>query len=163
MAKNYTRKHIGSIKSLNKEQDRIARVCKELEKDMFSGIFNPQTIALNVATGLFSRIGKNKEKKQKTKAGKDIQPKKAAAKPIQSFVSAEGDSPSPIVNVARNLIANPTVKGLLRRTAISWVRWQAFNLALYLGKKAYKAVKHKREENKLNKQLAALNDLSTRR
>ena len=144
MAEKYKRKHLNNLGELDKEQDKIRRTCRRMEDDWLSGIINPQQIALSIAGGLFSR-GKKSQKKNKEKSWQQY-----------TLHSSPSESKSPVIDVARNIIGNPSVKGFLKRTATSWLRWQAFNLAVYLGKKAYKSIKHKREKKKLEEELERL-------
>ena len=152
MADIYKRRHIRNLDELDKEQEKIRRTYRRIESDWLSGMLNPQQMVMSVATSLLSNTGKSK-KKNKGKENKTEQV-------LHSF-STEGTSSSPAINIARNIISNPTVKGFLKNTAASWLRWQAFNLAVYLGKKAYKSIKHKKEEKRLKEELANLTKRST--
>jgi len=148
MAETYKRRHIRNLDELDKEQEKIKRTYRRMENDWLSGILNPQQMVMSFAGGLLSRAGSKSKKKKKEKENK-------AEQVLRSF-SAEGKSSSPVINVARNIITNPAIKGFLKHTAASWLRWQAFNLAVYLGKKAYKSIRYKREEKRLEKELANL-------
>lgn len=145
MAEKYKRKHLHNLYQLDREQEKIRRTCRNMENDWLSGIVNPQQIALGIAGSLLSR---SKKSKKKNKQG--IQPEKGAA------LSSEGTSSAPAINAMRNIISNPTIKTFLKHTATSWLRWQAFNLAIYLGKKAFKSIRHNREEKKLKAELEKL-------
>jgi hypothetical protein len=153
MARKYTRKQIGSVASLNREQERIARTCRDLENDMFNSLLNPQNLAISVATGLISRItNKNTPKKQKKSSSiKLVRTEGPSAK-----IAAENNASSKIATTVKNIVAAASFQSLIKRTAKSWLRWQAFNLAWYFGKKAFNAIKQRRAETKLHQPVADL-------
>lgn len=153
MAERYQRKHLSNLDELDKEQEKIRRSYKRMEHDWLSGILNPQQVALSLAGSLLSRTGKSKKKNTKDRTAETV---------LDTFLDAE-KSPSSIISAARNIITNPLIKGFLKNTATSWLRWQAFNLAVYLGKKAYKSIKYKRAEKKLKQELADLSNRAFRK
>lgn len=128
MARKYTRKQVNSLKGLDLEQERIKLKMRRLEDDMLS-TFNPQQMAISVIGGLLKRRSKKAAAEPAFLAGKDkglnrIKTKKAK-KDIAGWLS------------------RPVVKQTAKKVGISFLRWQAFNLAWFLGKKLYKKIKHK--------------------
>ena len=134
MAKKYTRKKIGSLDALDVEQERIKHRAKRIEDDWLD-IFNPQQLAIVLGTKLLSR---NKGTKG---GGISLLPFKRAAKD------------SNVKTAAVNEVGLPGKKSALgkfaRQAGISFVRWQLFNLAFFVAKKAVKAIKEKKNKQKV--------------
>lgn len=150
MAKKYTRKQVGSLQELDREQDRVKRITGKMEQEWLDTILNPQQIAISLITSFIARkknSGSNKSRntflsKAKDKTGIQNKNNKGGLQQIAGSV----------MGYARQ----PAVSGLAKRVGISFLRWQAFNLAWFLGKKALKAIKEKRAEKKLEHKVQSL-------
>ncbi|WP_118951283.1 hypothetical protein [Taibaiella helva] len=126
MARKYTRKHVNSLKDLDLEQERIKLKMRRLEDDVL-GIVNPQQLAISLIGSWLKRRGKRSSTEPAYLAG-DVKRKKL--KKTKSGVS--------------RLLAKPAVKNTAKKIGISFLRWQAFNLAWFLGKKLYTTLKHRK-------------------
>jgi len=136
MAKKYTRKQVGSLDALNLEQERIKYKAKRIE-DGWLDIFQPQQLAINLITGLISRRKKNKA----------VQPARYVQSPgkknkKESKMQAVGGS-------IAQFVKKPAAQRALKKIGISFLRWQAFNLAFFLGRKAVQAIKEKKRTKKV--------------
>jgi len=118
----YKRKQLKGIDQLNQEQDRINMACRKMEKDWIQNVLSPQRLAFNAASGLISRISGSKKK----------------GKPEKT---------NPLMHSVKSVLQNKTLQRLALLSGKSWLRWQAFNLAVFLGKKAYQAIRE-RNRNK---------------
>lgn len=112
----YQRKQLKGIDQLNLEQERINRACHKIEKDWIETILSPQKIAFNVATGLISRLSGGKK-------------------------TGSTENTHPVLESVKTVLQHKTVQRLALLTGKSWLRWQAFNLAVFIGKKAYQAIR----------------------
>jgi hypothetical protein len=135
MAKKYTRKQVSSMDDLDVEQERIHYKLKRLEDDALE-LFSPQQLAITLIGKLLTR--------------------KSSAKPQQYFYGTpqkkKGNGKrSSLKGAAANAIKNPLVRKVARKVGISFLQWQAFNLALFLGKKLWKRVQEKRHGQKLSR------------
>jgi hypothetical protein len=45
-------------------------------------------------------------------------------------------------------VKHPLFRKLLKKVGISFLKWQAFNLALFIGKKIFRAIKEKKQQKK---------------
>jgi hypothetical protein len=150
MAKKYTRKQVGSLHELDREQERVKRITGKMEQEWLDTILNPQQIAISLITSLLSRkknSGSNKSRNTlltKTKDRTGTQNKNNNGKLQQIAGSVMGYA------------KQPAVAGLAKRAGISFLRWQAFNLAWFLGKKGLKLIQKKRAEKKLEHKVQSL-------
>jgi len=131
---SYKRKHLHSIEQLDKEQRRIKKAYRAMERNWGTDIFKPQVTGLNTLSALASAI--NRKKNKHTTDAKDITAKQSKATGIIS-----------------NLAHNETVQKLALNTGRSWLRWQAFNVGVYLLKKGWQSVQTYRKKRKLSKHL----------
>lgn len=141
MAKKYTRKQVGSLQELNREQDRVKRMAGKMESEWLDNILNPQQMALSLVTSFLSR------KKSSTGTGMNLFSGSNSKKAI-----GKNTGKGALHTVAGSVMSyakQPAVAGLAKRVGVSFLRWQAFNLAWFLGKKAYKAIQKKRAERQL--------------
>lgn len=133
MAQKYTRKQVSSLEALDQEQERIQYKLKRLENDALE-LFNPQQLAITLVGKLLSR--------KKSSAGSQqyfsgAQQKKKGKQKAGAFKEA-----------AAGMLANPLVKKLAKKAGISFLQWQAFNLALFLGKKLWHGMQEKRRKQR---------------
>jgi predicted methyltransferase len=134
MAKKYTRKQLGSLDQLDLEQERIRDKSKKIETDFVQAL-NPQQLVISFLGGFISRkIAGNKKEKGYAAYSR---PKDKTA----SANSAKGKMDS--------IRKHPLFKSLLKKAGISFLKWQAFNLALFAGKKIYQAIKDKKKQKPL--------------
>lgn len=145
MAKKYTRKQVGSIQELNREQDRVKRITGKMESEWLDNILNPQQMALSLVTSFISR------KKSSTGTGMNLF-SGSKSKKITGKNTAKGGLHN-IAGSVMNYAKQPVVTGLAKKVGVSFLRWQAFNLAWFLGKKACKAIQKKRAERQLVQQV----------
>lgn len=149
MAKKYTRKQVGSLEELNREQERVKRLAGKMEVEWLDNILNPQQMALSLVTNLLSRkinsggkssgmnlFSGNKSKSESKNSGKGT---------MQQIAGS-------VMHYAKQ----PAVAGVAKRVGVSFLRWQAFNLAWFLGKKAVKAIQKKRAEQQLKHKVEQL-------
>ena len=129
MAKRYTRKQLGSLDQLDLEQDRIRNKSRKIEDD-FVQVLHPQQLVISFLGGLISRklTGNNKEKTYKAN--------------LKSDGKASNISKSKLDEIRKH----PLFKTLLKKVGISFLKWQAFNLALFAGKKIYHTIKDKKKQ-----------------
>lgn len=134
MAKKYTRKQVSSLAALNLEQERIKYKTRRIENDMLD-LFNPQQLAIAL-------IGKLLSRKATPKTPKALQ---------QFTASRDKNAPKfrTIKNAVAGFVAQPAVKGTAKKIGISFLKWQAFNLALLAGKKIIQKVKEQRRRKRL--------------
>lgn len=128
MARKYTRKQVNSLKGLDLEQERIKLKMRRLEDDMLS-TFNPQQLAISVIGGLLKRRGKKAATEPAYLTGKDKGPSRSKTRKPKKGIAG--------------WLSRPVVKQTVKKAGVSFLRWQAFNLAWFLGKKLYKKIKHK--------------------
>lgn len=129
MSQLYTRKPIHNLKELNAEQERIRLRARHIE-DGFLGFLSPQNLMMQAASLL---LGKRKKSKKKTPTN-----------PVMSSTTSLL-RPAP---QSKNRLAI-----LAKKVGISFLKWQAFNLALYLGGKAMQKIKEKRGQRKAEKRI----------
>lgn len=129
MAKRYTRKQLGSLDQLDLEQERIRDKSRKIEAD-FVHVLHPQQLVISFLGGLISRkLAGNK--KEKT---------------YQSNLKSNGKVANTSKSKLDQVRKHPLFKTLLKKVGISFLKWQAFNLALFAGKKIYRAVKNKKKQ-----------------
>lgn len=133
MAKKYTRKQVSSLSELDLEQERIKYKAKRIEDDMLD-VFSPQQIAMTMVSYLLRR-----------------RKKKADARPVMAATGRkEKKQEGKIAGAVSDVVKSPLLKKAARKVGISFLRWQAFNLALFLGKKIVRSIQEKRRERKLH-------------
>jgi len=132
--KKYTRKQVSSLSELDLEQERIKYKAKRIEDDMLD-IFSPQQLAITVISNLLRRKKKN------------TQPSYAVDR-TPSGNKKKKEKSGTVTSTVSGLVQKPIVKKTARAVGISFLRWQAFNLALCVGKKIWKKVQEKRLEKK---------------
>ena len=126
MAKKYTRKQVSSLAELDREQLRIRNKVRHLEGDALE-LFSPQQLVIHFAGKFLSRKISNKiapsilSREKRKKAGKD-----------RYYVTNEGGT---------GLVAKTATRSLITRIGISFLKWQAFNLALFAGRKIVQNIK----------------------
>jgi hypothetical protein len=126
MAKKYTRKQLGSLDQLDLEQERIRNKSRKIEDD-FVQVLNPQQLVITFLGNFLSRkIAGNKKDKTYT----------AGIKSDSKNTKGKIDS----------IRKHPLFKPLLKKVGISFLKWQAFNLVLFAGKKIYHAIKDKKKQ-----------------
>jgi hypothetical protein len=130
MAKRYTRKQLGSLDQLDLEQERIRNKSRKIESD-FVQVLNPQQLLISFLGGFLSR--KLAGKKEKTYIA-NIKP------------DAKGGYISSSKGKIDHIRKHPLFKPLLKKVGISFLKWQAFNLALFAGEKIYHAIKDKKKQ-----------------
>jgi hypothetical protein len=133
MAKKYTRKHLHSMRDLDNEQERIRNKSRSVEHD-FVEMINPQQLALTVLGNVIKRKIAGKGKKKDT----EVTPGKASAS--FSHTAKQGK--------IKGVVKHPLFRKLLKKVGISFLKWQAFNLALFIGKKIFRAIKEKKQQKK---------------
>src|SRR5690606_17887592 len=128
MSTSYKRKSIRNLDQLNEEQEKVARKLQEMESN-FLGFLSPQSLLMATVSGLLSKGNKGQKKSTVT----------AKSAPLFSTSQA---------NKAKSKLAT-----IGKKIGISFLKWQAFNLALYLGGKLIDQFKEKRQLKKLEKQI----------
>lgn len=127
MSNTYQRRSIHNLDEMNTEQERIQSKVRQIEDDIL-GIFSPGNLAVHAASML---LGSRLTGKQTTRRNKT------------------GNAPTGI----KTWSPGPKTKNKLidfsKRVGISFLKWQAFNLALYLSGKAIREIREKRALNKL--------------
>lgn len=147
----YTRRRIKSMADIDREQARIKKLSHELEKNWSKGLLD-QGLLFSAAMSLLGRkknankagasspgifssfIGKKKKNKKQSQGRPEISEKR-------------NTTPAPGINI------HPKIKKAAGAAGISFLRWQAFNLAWFLGKKAYRAIDKKLDEKKQERRL----------
>ena len=124
MAKKYSRKQLGNLDDLDVEQAKLKVKARQIEGDWISNILNPQQLAIGLVGNIISK-----------KAAKSSKGKNSILK-IASDPNA--------ANLAVGLLRQP----LLKKIGLSFVRWQMFNLAWFLGKRIVKKMKANRMKRK---------------
>lgn len=114
---------------LDLEQERIRNKSRKIEND-FVEVLHPQQLAITFLGNFLSRklAGKKKEKNYTTN---DPKGKIALVNTPQGKID--------------RIRKHPLFKSLLKKIGISFLKWQAFNLALFAGKKIYHAIKDKKK------------------
>lgn len=128
MAKKYTRKHLGNLDELDKEQERIRNKSKSIEYD-FVEMINPQQLAITLVGNFLNK---------KIKGGKKGKGESATGKGNFAFSGAGLK--------IKDATAHPLFKTVLKKVGFSFLQWQAFNLALFAGKKIYHTIKEKKRQ-----------------
>jgi hypothetical protein len=141
MAKKYTRKQLGSLNALDKEQARIRNKSKEIELDFLSTL-NPQQLAMSLLGNVLSRKIKGGGSKEKGSG------KKQGSSSGFAFDASQAN--------LKGIVKHPLFKKLLKKVGISFLQWQAFNLALFAGKKIVKVIKQKKQEKKLQRKVETM-------
>lgn len=132
MVKKYTRKRIGNLDDLDREQEKIRNRSKAIEND-FLDMLKPQQLAINFIGNLIQR---------KIKGGKKT--KGDTGSSIQSFSGSKLSGKSSYKDKLHGVVTHPLFKGLLKKAGVSFLKWQTFNLALFVGSKIYKAIREKK-------------------
>lgn len=129
MAKRYTRKQLESMDQLDLEQERIRNKSRKIEND-FVEVLHPQQLAITFLGNFLNRklIGNRKEK--------------GYIADVPKGKVAFANTPKGKIDSIRK---HPLFKSLLKKVGISFLKWQAFNLALFAGKKIYHAIKDKKK------------------
>jgi hypothetical protein len=129
MAKKYTRKQLESMDQLDLEQERIRNKSRKIESGFIEAL-HPQQLAITFLGNFLSRklTGNKKEKSYIVGAPKG---KVAPANTRKGKIDS--------------IRKHPLFKSLLKKVGISFLKWQAFNLALFAGKKIYYAIKDKKK------------------
>lgn len=132
MAKKYTRKQVHDLDELDKEQARIQLMCHRMEHDFLDNVLNPQQMAASMLGSFLAKKGKQ-----------------SGASVIQKLtgVAGGGLNGKTIVAIIAGIMKKPAVATFAKGVGRSWLRWQAFNLAYFLGKKAVAALKEKQKRN----------------
>ncbi len=134
MAKKYTRKQVSSLAELDLEQERIKYKTRRIENDVLD-MFDPQQLAITLIGKLLSRKATSKTRKT-----------------LQQFTATRDKktgNTSTVKNAVAGFAARPAVKSVAKKLGISFLKWQAFNLALFAGKKIIQKVKERRHSKKL--------------
>lgn len=126
---SYKRKHLNSIKQLDREQRRIKKMYREIEKNWTTGILTPQVTGLNTLSAITSLLSK-KNKRTSNGQGKQALEHSNASNLLTTFAN------------------NETVQKLALNTGRSWLRWQAFNLSVFLLKKGWQSLQEYRKKRK---------------
>ena len=136
MAKKYTRKQLTSLDQLDQEQERIRHRSKKIEGS-FAEVLHPQQLAITFLGSFLSRkiLDRKKDKNYITA----IRPKGKVA------------LVSPSKGQLAQIRKHPLFGRLLKTAGISFLKWQAFNLALFAGKKIYRAIKEKQNRKQLQR------------
>ncbi|MNX80530.1 hypothetical protein D3C86_1121940 [compost metagenome] len=136
-----TRKTYNSLRELLADQRKVKDSYRDMEENMFSYIFDPTSIGMNIASslldpnakGIFSLGNIISLFKRKPKAGPAKE--KAALAAVASGKSVRKE------------------KSLVKTVAISFVKWQLFNLACWGVEKAYDRYRATRQQKKAIKSL----------
>ncbi|MNS15367.1 hypothetical protein D3C72_470000 [compost metagenome] len=136
-----TRKTYNSLRELLADQRKVKDSYRDMEENMFSYIFDPTSIGMNIASSLLDPNAKGMFSlgniislfKRKPKAG-PAQEKAALAAVASGKPARKG-------------------KSLVKTVAISFVKWQLFNLACWGVEKAYDRYKATRKQKKAIKSL----------
>ncbi|RQO32612.1 hypothetical protein DBR32_03185 [Taibaiella sp. KBW10] len=139
------------MKSLQEAQLKVKKEYEYLEDNMFSSIFDPQTLGM----GLVSKI---------------INPNEGGLLSLNSITSLFRKKSKPAkpaeVLAAKALTDTKEIsstkkpkKSFAKKVAVSFVKWQLFNLACWGIHKAYDAYTEKRKKEKA---LKALNKTATK-
>lgn len=136
-----TRKTYNSLRELLADQRKVKDSYRDMEENMFSYIFDPTSIGMNIASslldpnakGMFSLSNIISLFKRKPKAGPAKE--KAALAAVASGKPARKE------------------KSLVKKVAISFVKWQLFNLACWGVEKAYDRYRATRQQKKAIKSL----------
>lgn len=137
-----TRKTYNSLHELLADQRKVKDSYRDMEENMFSYIFDPTSIGMNIASSLLDPNAKGMFSlgnilslfKRKPKTASPAEEKTALA------VVASGKP-------ARKK------KSLVKKVAISFVKWQLFNLACWGVEKAYDRYRETRKQKKAIKSL----------
>ncbi len=128
MPKKYTRRRLRNMDQLDLDQERIRNKVKRIEDNWIQTFFNPQQLAISLGSYLLRRKKKSKPSSGQSlyteRKSKNINPAKADHTPF---------------------VKRPVVKRVARKIGISFIQWQAFNLALFLGKKIIHNIKNKKK------------------
>ena len=126
MSRIYQRRSIHNLTELDTEQERIRSKARRIEKDIL-GTFSPGNLAIHAASMLLGSLV-TKEKKSGS-----------SAKSSNTLISSL--RPGPKTKNRLTLFA--------KKAGSSFLKWQAFNLALYLGGKAIKMIRENRRQKKV--------------
>lgn len=135
MAKKYTRKQVSSIAELDKEQRRIRHKTRQIEDDVLH-LFSPQQLALTFAGKLLSGKVSHKASQLFSAGTKHKNTGKNKAPTAKGAIS--------------NFVSKPATKSLAKKIGISFLKWQTFNLALFVGKKIIQKIKENRRRKKFS-------------
>jgi len=112
--------NIKNLADLNQRQDALQDNYADLEKEIIDSIFSPVKIA-----GLaFSIIGGRNKKRKENKTQLLFNNKEKTL-----------------------IVEKPKGQRFLKSIVRSWIRWQAFNLAFFLGKKSITFIKERRKRD----------------
>lgn len=114
---------------LDLEQERIRNKSRKIEND-FVEVLHPQQLAITFLGNFLSRKLTGNKKEKSYIAG------------VPKGKVAQTNTPKGKIDSIRK---HPLFKSLLKKVGISFLKWQAFNLALFAGKKIYHAIKDKKK------------------
>ncbi len=132
MAPRYTRKQLHSLKELDREQARLKRLCRNVEQNWWQELINPQEIGLSLIS-IFLATKNRRKNKLLQPAGKAVSEKGGTA-PGQTLLSM--------------ITTGKRAPLLLKAIGVSLMRWQAFNLAFFIGKKVVNGIKARKMRKK---------------
>lgn len=125
MTKYYSRRTLNSLDELDREQAKIRKRYTSMERHFLESVLQPEKIAYTIGSNLVGKLVSGK-KRARQAAGARVKPH------LLSPVSA-------------GCRGRSVLKSMMR----SWLRWQAFNIAFFVGKKTVTWIwqRHK-EKNK---------------
>lgn len=129
-----------SMKALQEAQSKVKAEYEQLEDNMFSSIFDPQALGL----GLVSRV-LNPSEGGLFSLNSIMNLFKGKKKPKEKVEKAAATNAA-----ALKAVTEPKKKKntFVKKVAVSFLKWQAFNLACWGLGKAYDAYKEQRKKKK---------------
>ncbi len=126
--KAYKRKQVKSVKSLEKERQRLKKLSSKIE-DEWIDVLQPQSL---ISSSILPFIFKNKGKKKDNSS---------TASMLSMLVGI--NQGHPLWKTIFGILQKEQTKSFAKSVGKSFLRWQAFNLAWWLSGKLYTAVKNK--------------------
>lgn len=141
LMKSKKRKTYTSLRALQEDQKKIKKSYEDMENNMFSNLFDPTSIGLDLVSTLLNPQSQGSFKLSSVFSLFKPKAKKATSSATkQAALSAVAVSPK-----KKNSLA--------RKVAVSFIKWQLFNLACWGVEKAYEQYKVSRKQKKTLKTL----------
>lgn len=137
-----TRKTYNSLRELLADQRKVKDSYKDMEENMFSYIFDPTSIGMNIASSLLDPNAKGMFSLGNILSLFKRKPKKASVTEEKAALAAVASG-------------KPVRKknSLVKKVAVSFIKWQLFNLACWGIEKAYDRYRSTRKQKKAIKSL----------
>ena len=144
-----THQQYSSLETLLEQQDEVRREYKEIEDDLVSSILNPVRISKTVISNVLG-LTRNKSKSNKKRISRFAN-RDTGRKNKNFELIDEAAEMLPVMNAP--VLPEKNKRSFGKKVLISFVKWQAFNLAVWGIGKGWDAYQEHRAKNKIVRDL----------